>query len=395
MTLWVDRADRTASARGRTHALIVATSDYRHLPGGEDPAPASTPTFGLGQLRTPCAGALAFARWLRIHYYNPDAPLATIRLLLSPSETELRASRTFCSVASRVEPTTCANVERELFAWQNSCTGERDGVAILYASGHGLQLTRDESIVLLHDFAATPNVMTNALDTGRVLWGMAGESMPKRQWFFVDACRSQPTEWRNWEHLGSPLGLPVAAGGEDRRCAPVFFSASPDTPAFGRAGHGTLFSRALLESLKGFGAAEHTDPEGRWQVTTLSLLGTLDQRVPTIAAEVGVRQTVVGGGLLRDEPFHFFDRPPPVPFSFQLDPGEAYPHVAADLWDSDRTQQVLDGERFEAPVLVRRIPAGLYSLDVRIQPPMPPYVPKNGLACFVNPRRTWRMVRVA
>ncbi|HET6478699.1 MAG TPA: hypothetical protein VFG35_01480 [Actinoplanes sp.] len=68
-----------------THALVIGVSAYDHLPSvGAGP-------FGLSQLGSTAIGAYRFAVWLRDHYRNPDAPLATIRLLLSPSAAEISA----------------------------------------------------------------------------------------------------------------------------------------------------------------------------------------------------------------------------------------------------------------------------------------------------------------
>ena len=45
--------------------------------------------FHLRQLASAAASAVHFARWLESMYHNPDAPLATLRRVLSPSAGEL------------------------------------------------------------------------------------------------------------------------------------------------------------------------------------------------------------------------------------------------------------------------------------------------------------------
>src|SRR5439155_22622024 len=48
-----------------THALVIGTSLYAHLPGPDEQlGPADGPTFGLGQTQTPATSAWAFASWL-------------------------------------------------------------------------------------------------------------------------------------------------------------------------------------------------------------------------------------------------------------------------------------------------------------------------------------------
>ena len=382
MTIWF-RQSVPRSARGTTHALIIGTSFYRHLPDGSDPRGHTT--FGLKQARTPCAGAMAFARWLRDEYRNPDAPVGSIRLLLAPSEEERADPELGAAANAGVQPTR-ENVENALVAWRKECDGDPDGVAILYISGHGLQSGRDVAVVLLTDFAATPNVMSFAVDVGLVRHGMAGHNRPQQQYFFVDACRIAPKELEEWEEMGNPLGLNFTHKGADYRSAPIFFSSSPDTPAFGKKGEGTVFSRGLLEVLSGPAAENGPDDHGRWYVTPYSLYLALNQRVTQLAAKLGRRQDAVLGGTPKDSVFHVFDSPPSVSFTLELDPEDAHAHAFADLWDGGRSTVVFQDQRFLTKLLQRQVPAGLYSVDVRIRPPTTPYVDRSGLSWYGIPR---------
>lgn len=350
--------------------------------------------FGLKQVNTPCAGAMAFARWLRDTYRNPDAPLASVRMLLAPSEGE-RADTEIDAVALSAPAPTRSHVEEAMFAWQNECKGDPEGVAILYISGHGIQTGRDAAIVLLADFAATPNVMTNAVDIGIVRHGMVGSDMPQQQYFFVDACRIAPSDLQGWENVGDPLGLSSQFKGSDLRNSPIFFSSSPNTAAIALKGRGTLYSQALLDALSGPAAEDGPDDEGRWHITPFSLQKSISTRVAQLAATLYRHQEAVLGGIPKATAFHYFDTPPAVSFTLEINPEDAHPVAVADLWDDERNAAEFRDERFQTKQLQRRVPAGLYSLDVRIHPPTAPYRDRNGLPCRLSPQKEFvRIIKV-
>lgn len=382
MSLWLDTRDGTRN-EGRTHALVIGVSSYRH------------PRFGVRSVESPASSALAFARWLRDSYSNPEAPLATVRLLLSPSEHERRALPEFAENPPRFRPALRDEVEKALFEWQDDCRGNPGDVAILFASGHGVQHSKEEASVLLEDFAATRNAMTFSLDVGQVHRGMAGADLPQTQLYFVDACRESPVELRRFRNLGQGVGLPDPSHMEDRRCAPIWFSASPGTNAYGQADLGTLFSQALLGCLGGLAAISPTPDRSQWHITTMSLSEALERTVGELAARYDLRQTVVAGGLMRSAVVHVFPSAPQVDLTIQLDPAAAGAGALADLWDGDRSTTIWHGAGFTSGCVESRIPAGLYSLDIRLPPETASFKPKVGFPLVVEPPRTDRVVRLA
>jgi hypothetical protein len=88
------------------HALIVGVSSYRHLPGGGGVQAAET--YGLTQLSAAASTATAVYEWLATQSANLRVPLASCRLLLSPSGASLcglwsavsEAARCACVLAS-------------------------------------------------------------------------------------------------------------------------------------------------------------------------------------------------------------------------------------------------------------------------------------------------------
>src|SRR5947209_2422507 len=75
-------------AKPGLHALVIGVSEYSGLP---EPTPYPTPglpTLGLTKVKTPATSAWHFAQWLRDKYWNPAAPLKSVRLLVSSSKEE-------------------------------------------------------------------------------------------------------------------------------------------------------------------------------------------------------------------------------------------------------------------------------------------------------------------
>jgi hypothetical protein len=389
VTLWVDRTGELPARAAATHALVIGTSFYQHLPEkGELPA-AGVVTLGLIQAETPATSAFAFAMWLRDHYRNPSAPLATIRLLLSPaaSETNPPANPELAEAAGQVDRALTPAVRTELFAWQAACRGNPKSVAMFYVSGHGVQISRDDSIVLLEDFAQDPYVLDYSIDVGRVFRGMAGDAYAQTQFYFVDACRVRPEEFNRYKDLGRGLGLPEEWDGADRRAAPIIFSASPDTPAFGRPGQGTLFSQALITSLEGLAVESFPDDQGgEWYVSASSLQQALEALVAKLSEPYGEIQTVVPGGQPRSATFHHLSAVPIVPVAIQIDPDQAARVVRANIWDAEHAQILCNIPTFVPNPVIQDLPAGACSLDVQIIPPTPPYIAKLSLAKYVRPR---------
>lgn len=383
MTLWIDNRGQLKPGEPATHVVIIGTSRYRHLPGGSHPAPEDVPTLDLGQLQCACLGAAAFARWLRDHYHDPVAPLATIRLLLAPSDDEIEADLDLARAAGGCDLPTRANVQRALDDWERDCRNNPRGVAILFASGHGIELTREDQTVLLHDFAETRLIANNTLEVGFVFRGMAGAEYPQRQCYFVDTCRSQPEELTRWSELGAGVRLAALARVADRRCAPIFSAAAPGTTALGRRGKGTIFSTALLECLAGLAA--DPDEEGCCRVTVYSLAAALNRRVEQLAAECGLLQDVNLYGAVNPGVLHAFRSTPEVDYTFEIRPGVAHCHASADLWDDARRTPVFSRERFSAPELVRPLAIGTYRLDVGIDPGQP-FVARPDHVCVVRPQ---------
>jgi caspase domain-containing protein len=382
MTPWIERGPAAdGSGDPCTHALVVGVSRYEFLTEDGSPGPGGRETFGLQQVKTPATSAFLFARWLETTYRSPTAPLGTIRLLLSPSEWEQENVPDLAEIPAEAVPATRANVEEAVAEWFAACSTNADNVAVLYASGHGIQMSPDDGgIVLLEDFARFPSVLDFSLDVGAVRKGMAGPTMAQRQFYFVDACRVRPEAALRFQTLGSGVGLPNPFAGTARVSA-VYFAATPSTEALGAPGKGTLFVQALVECLDtALGVDDHVQPDRTWAVTATTLVSALPKRVRELAETFGAEQTATTGGQLEDVPFHTLEGKPQVPIAVELAPEGAAAVALARLFDP-QAGDVFDGEAF-APRIAREVPAGNYLLEVRLQPPTPPF---KDVSTFVVP----------
>lgn len=374
MTPWIRRGPAADGAGGPcTHALVVGCSQYQFLTEDGSPGPGAGETLGLRQVKTPATSAFRFARWLDSSYNNPKAPLGTVRLLLSPSDFETANVPELAQQPAEAPPATRANVKTAVDEWFMDCKTSSENVAILYAGGHGIQISPDDGgIVLLEDFAENLSVLEGSLDVGAVRRGMAGPTMAQRQFYFVDACRVRPEAASRFRTLGGQgVDLPNPFEGTPRVSA-VYYAATPSTTALGAPGNGTLFVQALLECLDtALGVDDHALEDGTWVVTSTTLVRELPKRVRELAAEHGDEQTATVGGQLEDVPFHVLPGRPQVPITLQLSPDAATACAVARLVEPPNVD-VFAGATF-APTITREVPAGNYVLSVKIEPPTPPF----------------------
>jgi hypothetical protein len=380
VTPWIQRGGNGP----RTHALIVGVSAYAHLPRGDEPPPADRETFGLRQLESAAAGAAAFAAWMRDEYANPDAPLGSVWLLLSPSD---RETEHVAALGAPQPPRATAAATREALSdWVQACSDPQH-VAIAYLAGHGVMLSKDEgAVVLLEDFAADPlDLLANAFDVSAVRSGFGRPEMAQRQLWLVDACAVRPTALGRIEARGGVRldGDPTHSS----EISAVLTSAAPSTLALGLQGKGTLFSQALLECLERRAAVPTA--EGSWAVTGTSLAAQVPVRVEELAAANLVDQRATAGGWWTGEAIHVYDEPPKVEVVIEADPEDAGPYCYATLGNG--YEELFRDEPLR-PRIIRAVPAGYWTVDVVVQPETPPYLTRRGVPCPAMPPAVPRQV---
>jgi hypothetical protein len=314
---WTD--DRWTPGTPGTFAVVIGASRYRHLFEGDAPA---AQTYGLGQLHVCALTAHRFFRWLRDGYRNPAAPLAGVWLLLAPgpeeralTEADVPDDAEFVRhlQAGVVEPTALA-CERAIREWFQAmqllpAPASEASRAFFFFTGHGLEVTQEEQILLPSDYLQPPSVPEDAIAVRNLRDGLS--AIPVRdQFFFLDACRNDHQALRALRLTGRPILSQPGSGQTypERNLSILYGSAagtqawSPRDPKEGPS----LFGQALLEGLRaepGVQVECGGDPPV-CVVLTYDLHKFVKNRVKALleARGAAVRQYVPLGGSRIDDP---------------------------------------------------------------------------------------------
>lgn len=123
-----------------------------------------------------------FANWLLDTYDNPDAPLASVDVLLSDAKGQQikRGKKT-----TNIEPAEFAKVANAIQQWATRATSEKD-VLLFFFSGHGIA-AGNQTTLLCEDFGSNPlSAMSHAIDFNKLHMGL-DRVVPRYQCFFIDA----------------------------------------------------------------------------------------------------------------------------------------------------------------------------------------------------------------
>ncbi|WP_163542312.1 caspase family protein [Occultella kanbiaonis] len=265
------------------HVLVIGVGNYPHLLGGSGPLAAKH--GGLGQLTSCPESARAFAAWVIAELDTP-VPLGSVTLLLSEADpSPFLHPTTGARVA--VARASADNVETALLQWRargDAGAGER---LVLFFSGHGIAAGADLTL-LAEDYGAKPhNALDGAVDFRNLVAAM-DQCLAREQLYFVDACRVGSLALLS---AGSNNGRPIfqqdllAPAQPQMRRAPVFYAALPGTSAYGTPGRPSVFTRALLAGLQGYGADDFDG--GDWQVTPSRLQDAVEVLMALEAPDLG------------------------------------------------------------------------------------------------------------
>jgi hypothetical protein len=380
------------------HVFIVGVSRYEHLPGG-----GGTPTnngFGMQQLNSTALTAFKIYQWLMNHKTQLPLPIATIRLLLSPSPLELNVEPAMAGLA---DPATRTNFTATAHAWRDDARASDDNMTWFYFAGHGVQRKKDDAVMLLEDFGAPADgPLTNAVAIENFFNGMAPPAdltrkIAQKQLYFIDACRIAPNQFNIYDWLNVPDIWGVEKSGRDDRYGPIFFAAVPGTKAYARQGEQTIFGEALTNCLDGIaGEPMEEDAQGQvnWQVTVYSLIRVLVAEIEELNKRFALDQDCTPGGLFKDLTVTYLNAAPQVDVSVEIDPTIALPHIALKVSDYSGNVVLdppppLTPHPFQQP-----LPAGLYTFSAEVAsppiPPSPPLVKFSRTLQVMPPRRTWK-----
>ena len=368
---------RPTGAHGpATHALIIATSQYKHLP--EDPKQAGT--YGLSQLRSACLGSYRLAVWMRDHAENFTPPIGTIRLLMSPADVETQTIRNEDTV-SKWLTTEPSSVREALWDWKASCGARPGNVAFLYVAGHGY-LSPESLAVFTHESLEREREFTHTLGVSQINHALAWCPL-KASLIFIDACQDIPKGGLGDVHLEPDIRLdpPVTAIPDSREVAPIYYASSVGGSAFGHRDVGSYFSNALMDCLE-YRAAVHTDPDwNHWAITVASLGSQLRKAVEL---QTKRPQSPIADGVIGlDVPFYNFPSRPKMKMALRFRPPDRplkSTHLELADWDGRLVKRT--------HVEVSRWPplqCGTYNLSVNRGRPIPfAHEPPEGASRVVD-----------
>jgi hypothetical protein len=384
--------DNTATLQGPgLHALLIGVSRYRHLPDGGGAA-AEEP-LGLAQLNSTARTADIIYQWLlkADREQRLPLPLATVRLLLSPSDVE--------SDLTPVDPATWVNISREAKAWRTSAAASTDEMTFFYYAGHGIERTKGDSVLLAADFGDPDGgaILGRAIDMRHIVAGMAppidvARQIATTQLYFVDACRTPASDLRQFEWEEVPKIWSIPNSGVDTRAYPIYYAAVPGATAYALPEKQTLFSMALVDCLDRLGGVGPEGNDPRWRVTSLSLNDSLEEAIATVNetySHLHPDQTYAPGGQARKVTITYLTQPPEVEVELTLDPDSAAPFYTLEIEDRD-FNVVLTREPIGAVPLRERLPAGLYSFHAHPSAPKPGFRAVKRLESVALPRFPWK-----
>lgn len=239
-------------------AVIIGVSRYPHLIGGKSPA---NETYGFEQLATAAQTAYRVFRWLRERFELPGVPVATCRLLLSPTDGEERIA-----AADEADPKgrsrlvdisalpTLKNCVKAIHSWHDEMlqldeAAGKQSRSLFVFCGHGLQ-SSDRPLLLPSDWLGPDEPNPNdAISTQNLVNGLSKVPV-RQQWFFCDACRATTSDLDQFRNLSGRQILNETFGEKYERSYPIIYSSARGMPAFeSSAEECTIFGGSLLDGL--------------------------------------------------------------------------------------------------------------------------------------------------
>src|SRR5262249_36630297 len=291
-----------------THVFIVGVGEYPSLLHGDPKLLLENP-MSLKQLSSPPVAAKELASWFlgrqgaaptAVGFHNPNAPLATVEMLLSPSQPYTRPN----GGEVLVEGATRANIAQGFKHWSERAAANDQNVAVFYFCGPGVMGAND--YLLPSDFGVVNpgNPWADAIDiteTARAMRRLAGGAL----YFFIDACRQAARD------ALSPGASPPALAYVDFKkpvrgfTRLILWATGEGEVAFGASGKTSRFCAALTEAVSGYEGEEA--PGSRGWIVTGELLARSVRRIldaENASIEPQKRQ-YVEQQLIGSQPFHF------------------------------------------------------------------------------------------
>jgi len=243
------------------HALVVGVGDYGAI--GAD---------GV-MLQSAAPSAEAIASWLYGTYANPDTPLRSLEVLLSPSGTtgptplsliagsngrntlsQVSVERACMGLTRQNGPVPPFGIAGAMTQWYERANLHQENMSLLYLCGHGALIVSDEHFFCERfDTSSAAASLADAINLRTLLSAMVG-CLARRQVFLFDCCRDAPS-WATT--FTSVAGAPIVQNLANflPNIAPLAASVIYATPILQKAGADTAamsrFARGLLEVFRG------------------------------------------------------------------------------------------------------------------------------------------------
>lgn len=233
--------DDPAQAGPGVHALVIGMSRYT-LAGGKAPN-------GFRDIAGTAVGAGRFATWLVEEFYHPKSiPLRTVRLLLSPMESE-KGSLPKGYLPEEANEANYDNVRSALQHWGDDCNSHGDNIAVLYVGGHGMATT-EGALIFLPEANVHKDMYLYCINTAMTRELMA-YCRARSNIYIYDCCSLRS---KKFPHVleGSGLGGQIFDfEGAQRAFEFTIMAARPGTETYAIGSRdGTLLSWALMQVLR-------------------------------------------------------------------------------------------------------------------------------------------------
>lgn len=280
------------------HALVVGVGSYDNGVGA-----------AVNSLKSAANSAIAMATWIRDEYRNPELPLRSLELVVSPANPDFDVKiefsgksieRAYMGQAKAQGPIPAYGVAKAVKDWKDRATVNEKNMTFFYFCGHGVQF-QGYPHLLLEGFQPDSDApFESSVNFQRFCTGMES-CLARKQIYIIDSCRDIPS----WvlAKQGSAPGRGLVELDIDRlpvdlppRSAPIFYAASEMQRAGSSDGTISRFTKGFLEVVRG-PACIRTGKPRTWRVSTFqiissmldlrnrSILGDWDGQMPRLAGE--------------------------------------------------------------------------------------------------------------